>query len=194
MDGTPAVGTPADGAPAVDAFVVRIATPDDAAAIARHRTRMFREMGDVADADMPALADATTRYLDTAIASGEYHGWFALAHDEAEHPIAGAGVQLRPLLPRPGLAGPPAVDRIEALVVNVYVEPPWRRRGVAERLMRELMAWCDARGVARVVLHASVAGRPLYERLGFVQTNEMRYQPTSSPSSPLPATPPHPVP
>jgi hypothetical protein len=34
-----------------------------------------------------------------------------------------------------------------------------------------------ARGVGRIVLHASAEGRRLYERLGFVQTNEMRLAP-----------------
>jgi predicted N-acetyltransferase YhbS len=57
-------------------------------------------------------------------------------------------------------------------VLNVYVEPEWRR-GVAETLMRVQLDAVAERGIRRVVLHASDDGRPLYERLGFVQTNEM---------------------
>jgi hypothetical protein len=34
-----------------------------------------------------------------------------------------------------------------------------------------------ARGIRRIVLHASEHGRRLYERLGFAQTNEMRFTP-----------------
>jgi hypothetical protein len=33
-----------------------------------------------------------------------------------------------------------------------------------------------ARGIRRVVLHASADGRRLYERIGFVPTNEMRLE------------------
>lgn len=62
----------------------------------------------------------------------------------------------------------------EAIVLNVYVQPAWRRRGIAETLMREVLQSLAARGVRRVVLHASDEGRRLYERLGFVPTNEMQ--------------------
>ena len=36
------------------------------------------------------------------------------------------------------------------------------------------MEWCAREGVETVILHASDEGRPLYERLGFEATNEMR--------------------
>jgi hypothetical protein len=42
--------------------------------------------------------------------------------------------------------------------------------------MREVIRWAGKEQLDRLVLHASDAGRPLYERLGFVATNEMRYQ------------------
>jgi ribosomal protein S18 acetylase RimI-like enzyme len=104
---------------------------------------------------------------------GEYLGW--VAHDGATPPtiIGGAGVQLRGILPRPG----PDRDNLElgpeAIVLNVYVEPAWRRRGVAEAMMRVVLDALAARGIRRIVLHASDDGRRLYERLGFVPTNEM---------------------
>jgi ribosomal protein S18 acetylase RimI-like enzyme len=60
-------------------------------------------------------------------------------------------------------------------VLNVYVDPVWRRRGVAKALMRTLLDALSERGIGRIVLHASDEGRGLYERLGFVATNEMRF-------------------
>jgi hypothetical protein len=42
--------------------------------------------------------------------------------------------------------------------------------------MRQLLRALADRGVQRIVLHASPDGRRLYERLGFVQTNEMRLE------------------
>jgi len=62
----------------------------------------------------------------------------------------------------------------EAIVLNVYVEPAWRRRGVADALMRAVLDGLAGRGIRRIVLHASDDGRRLYERLGFMPTNEMR--------------------
>ena len=49
----------------------------------------------------------------------------------------------------------------------MYTEPEHRRRGLARRLMAEMIAWCRAAGLGSVSLHASDAGRPLYEALGF---------------------------
>ena len=83
-------------------------------------------------------------------------------------------MQLRPILPRPGTDGDDLELGPEAIVLNVYVEPAWRRRGVAEALMRAVLNALAVRGIRRIVLHASDDGRRLYERLGFVPTNEMR--------------------
>ena len=91
--------------------------------------------------------------------------------------IGGVGAQLRRILPRVRDAGEGLELGPEAIVVNVYVRRDWRRRGVADALMRSLLDALGARGVRRIVLHASAEGRRLYERLGFVQTNEMRLAP-----------------
>jgi len=66
-----------------------------------------------------------------------------------------------------------AMFRPEAIVVNVYTEPAWRRRGAARTLMEQVIDWARAQGIGRLVLHASKDGRALYERLGFAPTNEM---------------------
>jgi predicted GNAT family acetyltransferase len=60
-------------------------------------------------------------------------------------------------------------------IVRKQSEPAWRRGGIAEALLRELLAWTTAQRISSVVLHASPAGRALYERLGFVGTNEMAW-------------------
>ena len=39
--------------------------------------------------------------------------------------------------------------------------------------MQTMIAWCKKEGFARVTLHASELGRPLYESLGFEPNNEM---------------------
>ena len=107
---------------------------------------------------------------------GEYLAWVAEDLAPPGAAIGGAGVQIRAILPRPR----PDCDDLEpgpeAIVLNVYVEREWRRQGVAEALMRAAMDALDARGIRRIVLHASQDGRGLYERLGFVPSNEMQYR------------------
>jgi len=155
-------------------FRVREATPADVSLIASHRASMFQDMGKLAREDAAGLIRATADYLETALPRGEYLAWVAESTASDSESIGGAGVQLRPILPRPR----PSDDGLElgpeALVLNVYVVPEWRRRGVGEALMRSLLNALAERNVRRIVLHASDDGRRLYERLGFVPTNEMR--------------------
>ncbi len=135
---------------------------------------MFHDMGTLAAHQIAALESATASYLRDAMPRGEYLAWVAQAAEAQPPIVGGAGVQLRSILPRPR----PGSDNLElgpeAIVLNVYVESSWRRRGAADALMRALLHELAARGIRRVVLHASDDGRRLYERLGFVATNEMR--------------------
>ncbi len=61
-----------------------------------------------------------------------------------------------------------------ATILNMYTDPPFRRQGIARRLMQTMIDWCREEGFVHVTLHASDKGRPLYESLGFEATNEMR--------------------
>ena len=155
---------------------LRPALPADASTIAVHRATMFVEMGWLAGPARARLEAASEPYLRDAIASGEYVGWLAHAMGEPAHVVGGAGLQRRPLLPRPSEDGSDIIQGLEGLIMNVYIEPTWRRHGIAEAMMREILAWAPAHGIVRVSLHASDAGRPLYQRLGFLATNEMRFR------------------
>jgi ribosomal protein S18 acetylase RimI-like enzyme len=116
--------------------------------------------------------------MNTAIPRGEYLAWVAESVAAAPAIVGGAGVQLRSILPRPREGAVDLELGPEAMVLNVYVEPGWRKRGVGEALMRALLDDLARRKLRRVVLHASDEGRRLYERLGFVPTNEMRLSST----------------
>jgi len=156
-------------------YRIRRATAADAGVLARHRAEMFRDMGQLPDGLSDTLIDAARAYFTQAIADGRYVGWVAELDDRSGEIVAGAGLQLRELLPRPDAVRERLVRGPQALVLNVYTERAWRRRGVADALMRELLRWCRGNGIESVVLHASGEGRPLYEKLGFRPTNEMRY-------------------
>jgi GNAT superfamily N-acetyltransferase len=155
-------------------YVIRRAGVDDAAVIAQHRVAMFRDMGQVpTDAMAKELLELSTPALTATLREGSYVGWLAV--DAKGDIVAGAGVHIKPQLPRPSSDGV-AVTPVP-LVVNVYTEPAWRRRGLARALMTTLMQWANAEGFDRVNLHASKDGHALYVALGFVPTNEMRWMP-----------------
>ena len=58
-------------------------------------------------------------------------------------------------------------------IFGVRVDPAFRGGGIATALTRETIAYLKGKNCRRIRLHASPAGRPVYERLGFVPTNEM---------------------
>jgi GNAT superfamily N-acetyltransferase len=59
------------------------------------------------------------------------------------------------------------------MILNMYTEKEFRRRGIARQLMLVMMDWVRREGFPKVGLHASDEGRPLYESLGFEVSNEM---------------------
>src|SRR5581483_175569 len=157
------------------AFEVRRATAADVDMIARHRAEMFSAMGLLPRPLYDAMVAATRQYLAEAMPAGEYLGLLGTPVDAPAEIVGGAGLLRRRVPPHPQ-SGPEAISLAEGrqgIVLNVYTEPAWRRRGVAELVMRHILAWAAEAGLDTLVLHASAEGRPLYERLGFVATNEM---------------------
>ena len=148
-------------------YRIRQATVSDAPIIARHRVRMFQDMAELEPDEAALVESASGTRLVAQLASGEYVGWLAETRGET---VAGAGVLLHQYYPtRANPRGRPT-----AYILNVYTEPEHRRQGLAHQLISEILAWCRANDIPRASLHASQFGRTVYERLGFVQTNEMR--------------------
>jgi GNAT superfamily N-acetyltransferase len=151
---------------------VRVATLADIVTLGHHRAEMFRDMGQLTEQNERELTRASESFFRKVVGSGEYIAWLAVTIAAPERVVAGAGLWLRPMLPRPTPTG--IIQGREALIANVYTEPDWRRRGVARLLMRHVLDYTREHDVARVLLHASDDGRPLYETLGFEPTNEMK--------------------
>ena len=148
-------------------FAIRAGTLDDAETIVAHRRAMFLDMGYPEDLAMSRMIERFRPWLKEKMQAGEYLAWFAVGEDGEI--AAGLGMWLMDWPPH--LAGP---GRWRANILNVYTRPESRRQGLARRLMEEALAWCRANNLSTVILHASEAGRPLYQSLGFQPTTEMR--------------------
>ncbi len=128
---------------------------------------MFFDGGFRDERALDAMTAAFDPWLRRKMQDGEYLAWFAVRPDGSI--AAGAGLWLMDWPPH--MIGP---GRWRGNIVNVYTEPGCRRRGLARRLMETALDWCRRNGVRAVILHASDEGRPLYEKMGFTSTNEMR--------------------
>jgi GNAT superfamily N-acetyltransferase len=165
---------PAQGGASFNIFQIRRGTAQDADIISWHRARMFQDMGDVSGDAFEILRRKARTRLEQWINNGRYVAWLASPVNRPEMIVAGAGIQLQPILPRPLDVSTIGEGR-QGTIVNVFTEPQWRRRGIAALLLKEIIIWCKDEKVDRLVLHASDEGRSIYERLGFIISNEMRF-------------------
>lgn len=151
-------------------FKLRYATIEDAAIIARHRVAMFRDMGGYDLQRLDALYEEYQPWVRSRIQEMTYIGVLANSLDDVETIVAGAGLWIITDYP----PGPVHPGSRRGMIFNVYTEPDFRQKGLARQMMEKLLSDARQRDLAVIILHASTAGRHLYESLGFVQTNEMR--------------------
>jgi GNAT superfamily N-acetyltransferase len=151
---------------AAGGVTLREATVDDLAIIMRHRRGMFSDMGFREEAGLAAMEATSAAFMRAGLESGSYRGW--LAETQAGI-IAGGGVVV---VGFPSAPHDPAPRR--AWIINMYTEPQYRGRGIGRVIVEAAVAWCRDQGFATVFLHASAAGRHLYEEMGFEPSNEMR--------------------
>ncbi|MFZ3340161.1 MAG: GNAT family N-acetyltransferase [Terriglobales bacterium] len=146
---------------------IREAGLGDLETILRHRRSMFRDMREGSVEELDRMVEVARAWFARACEDGSYRHWLAI--DSAGGVVGGGGVLLSPW---PANPFDPCTER--AVILNVYTEIEFRRRGIARQVMQTILAWIESYGLQSVNLHASEEGQALYEKLGFVQTNEMR--------------------
>ena len=144
---------------------VRELGSDDLELVCRHREEMFRDAGREEQV-LKTMTGHFRTWLAPRLRDGSYFG-FVLSDNE--QPIAGIGLMLIDWPPHPAH---PTQDQ-RGYVLNVYVEPQYRKRGFARKLMQLAEAEFAKRGVQYGVLHATEKGRPLYADIGWNGTTEM---------------------
>lgn len=138
---------------------------EDIELVCRHREEMFRDAGRGDDVLLP-MTEHFRQWLRPRLADGSYFGFVLCDHGVA---VAGIGLMLIDWPPHPEH---PADDR-RGYVLNVFVEPAYRKRGLARELMALAEREFARRGVRYAVLHATEKGRPLYQAMGWNGTTEM---------------------
>lgn len=149
---------------------IRRATLADAALITSHRHRMFADSKFSPAPDLPAMDANFEPWLRAHLTDGSYVGLLLEENDEI---LAGAGIYF--------MDWPPHyldIEPIRGYLLNFYTVPQARGRGHANLLLRAAVDQCHARGVKVITLHASVFGKPIYEKFGFTLNNEMVLKPS----------------
>ena len=131
-----------------DQFHLRQATVDDAEIIGYHRARMFHDMGQIPEHLYESFQRRSQERVRELLVSGEYVGWLVSPASTPDKIVAGAGVQLRTVLPHPA-TDKAFAEGSQALIINVFTEPEWRRQGLAERLLKEIINWSREQRIDR---------------------------------------------
>lgn len=142
-----------------------MATEADAELIGLHRRKMFMEMGQPDDSAMQAMVSSFVLWVRQKLTDGHYLGWLAVRKGEV---VGGGGMLLLDFVPHWRDPKP-----LRAYLLNFYVSPEARGQGLAKRLLQTAVEEARRRDIGVVALHASSAGRPIYEAAGFEASNEM---------------------
>lgn len=145
----------------------RRATADQIDLLVETRVEVLRAANRLDDsADLSEVAAQSRDYYLRALRDNTHTGFLAF---DGEDFVGAGGVSYFRVMPT--CHNPTGW---KAYIMNMYVRPGYRRRGVATRMLDLLVADARARGIGLISLEATDAGRPLYEKYGFIpMTHEM---------------------
>lgn len=140
---------------------IRRADPADIALLLEWRERVLRDVFDVpAEEAMDALMAENRRYYEIHLADGTHEACFAFLDGDI---VGCGGLCLYDEMPSPDNP-----DGRCAYLMNVYVEPAVRGRGIASQIVAWLVRQAETRDAGKVYLETTDAARFLYEKAGFV--------------------------
>jgi ribosomal protein S18 acetylase RimI-like enzyme len=162
-------------------WAIRQARESEDSLLAVHFQRMWADIGLTKDQVLEDARERTRSFIEEARKRLEYRAF--IAETAGGEVVGSAGCQIFAGL-YPNVLAPQY--RRYGYVWGVFVEPAYRKTGVATALTDAANRYLQAIGCTHVLLHASPQGRHVYERLGFEPTNEMRLtfpSPAEAPSS-----------
>jgi GNAT superfamily N-acetyltransferase len=148
-----------------ETLALRQATIAELPEIAERWLAMFEEVGNFTEADfVPDWRHRFVQLLSDEIARGDASYFVAV---DGTRIVGTAGARMTD-------GYPSTIHGVRSgYIFGVQVDPQYRGRGIATALTERAIAFLKERNPWRIRLHASRFGRPIYEKLGFVPTNEM---------------------
>ena len=151
----------------MEEFTISPGNMHDLEILARHRILMWAEIyPELADA-IAASEETTRDWIKVKLLEGSMIPFMARTSDGK---VAGSGcILIKEDQPRP-------TDKsvYTPYLMSMFTEREYRKKGVATGIVAASIKWCREHGYGSITLHASKAGRGIYEGFGFNTTNEMR--------------------
>jgi GNAT superfamily N-acetyltransferase len=143
---------------------LRVATRDDAPALAALRAESLIELGLMGRGEAPAFVPRARRELTELFRDERLVAWVL---DDGNGIAGCACVVLWNRLPYPGSSR-------HAELAGVYVAPSYRRRGIARELVGEALAAVRGERVRRIVIAPAAHMRDFYRSFGFDDAGWLR--------------------
>lgn len=140
----------------------RIATDNDIELMMRSRLEMLRVVNNLSD-DYEYSEDIVNNSREYFL-NGDQTTVLALDGDKVIGCASMSYITIMPTFSHP--------TGKRAHLMNVYTNPSYRRQGIARKMVNMLIDDAWSKGATEISLDATKLGRPLYESLGFIDSNE----------------------
>lgn len=149
-------------------FKVSFATENDVELLVNHRVNMWLAIRPDLKPHTDKMIDVTRIWIKKMLSEKRLIGFIAKAAESGE--AAGSGcIWLSEEQPRFIETQP-----YSPLLISMYTEEKYRRRGVASLIVQSAIDWSKQHGYNMINLQASLEGASVYEHFGFKPTSEMR--------------------
>ena len=141
------------------------ATIEDIDMLTKTRIRVLRAANSLSDdIDMNEVEKQSYDYYGRALCDNTHIAY--LVFDEKRF-VGSGGVSFFQVMPTYH-----NVSGNKAYIMNIYTEPAYRRRGIAYKILDLLVSDVRSKEITSISLEATEAGRPLYEKYGFVKVDD----------------------
>ena len=153
-----------------DKIKYRRATIKDIDVLIDYRVRFMNELyNHPEDKETEIVKEALREYFSKAIPSNDFIAWLAEYNGEI---IGTSGMVVWQIPARYG--------GIESgklgYILNLYIVPEARRKGICTRLLNELIKEAQSLGLKYLHLHASEDGINIYRKAGFVKPEQIELE------------------
>jgi GNAT superfamily N-acetyltransferase len=139
------------------------ATQAHAPALAELRLALLEETGGVLSQPLrQQMLELNQTFFKAHVQSPAWQDWVAVQDGQ----VCSAGAMA--FLLRPPYPGNP--EGKDAYLLNMYTAPAHRGHGLARAIVHRALEDARGRGVRKVILHATEAGRRLYDKIGFLSS------------------------
>lgn len=145
------------------------ATIDDIQILSIHHRKMFEEIWEqkglkIEKARAQELESAYSEKIEKQIPEGICKAWVVKNDNQI---IASGAITIVSFVPVPF-----DINHNIAYLHSMYTEKAYRHQKCAQKIVDRAIQYCQKNGISRIVLNASNAGKPIYEKSGFVSSPE----------------------